>query len=124
MQNRLLSEYQHRIKSIPAPGCGCHTTIMGVSNLGVMAGLGPEQIFVDIRDAIPKGKRRISDREIQDAIRKALADYNGGTYAPRPRPAPVDKDGKKALQKIISQGKISDEVDLWEASPIRLWEEP
>ncbi|MDH4267213.1 MAG: hypothetical protein OEW45_16405, partial [Deltaproteobacteria bacterium] len=28
------------------------------------------------------------------------------------------------LQKIIDQGKIHDEVDIWEASPIRLWGEP
>ncbi|MEI7672284.1 MAG: hypothetical protein WCK00_09250, partial [Deltaproteobacteria bacterium] len=33
-------------------------------------------------------------------------------------------DGKVALQKIINQGKITDEADLWETSPRRLWEEP
>jgi len=120
----LLARYQESLRSIPPSGCGCHPYLLAVSNYGIMSGRGADQIFSDIRGAIPQGKRRISDREISDAIRKALSDHSGGTFTPKVRPAPVVINGKAALQKIIDQGKISEEADLWEASPIRLLEEP
>lgn len=121
----LLSSYQDALRTIPSPGGGgAHSSILGVANRGVNAGLTAETIFSDLRRFIPQGKRRISDREISDAVNKALADHNGGTFTPRPRPKPVVQDGKAALQKIIASGNISDEVDLWECSPLRLWEEP
>jgi hypothetical protein len=120
-----LSKYRNRLSCIPTPGGnGCHPALLGTANLGILAGLAAEQIFSDIRSTIPGGTRRISDREIQEAINKAMQDHNGGTYTPRTRPAPFAQDGKAALQRIINQGKISDEAYLWEASPLRLWEEP
>ena len=121
----LLARYQDALPNIPSPGGGgAHTAILGIANLGVMAGLTAEAIFQDLRRSVPSGKRKVSDREITDAINKALQDHNGGTFTPKARPAPVVNDGKAALQKIIDQAKITTEVDLWEASPIRLWEAP
>ncbi len=119
------ARYRDARANIPTPGGGgCHTAILGISNLGVMAGIPPEAIFQDIRQSIPRGLRKVSDREIHDAIRKAISDHNGGTFTPRTRATPVVQDGKAALRRIIDQGKISNEVDLWEASPIRLLDEP
>lgn len=121
----LLARYQEALRNIPFPGGGgCHTAILGVSNLGVIAGIPSESIFQDLRRSIPQGKRRISDKEITDAIRKALSDHQGGTFTPRPRPAPIVNDGKAAFKKIIDQAKITNEADLWESSPLPLWEEP
>jgi hypothetical protein len=121
----IIGRYQESRLNIPIPGSGgCHTAILGVANLGVLAGLAAEAIFQDLRRSIPQGKRQISDREITDAINKAQQDHTDGTFTPRPRPKPVVQDGKAALQNIIDQGKISDEVDLWEASQIRLLGEP
>ncbi|MGD0236947.1 MAG: hypothetical protein ABSC55_20740 [Syntrophorhabdales bacterium] len=121
----LLVRYQKRLETIPSPGGnGCHVALLAAANLGIMAGVSPGQIFSDLRAAIPTGKRFVTDREIGDAISKALLDHNGGTFTPRPRPAPVVQDGKSALRKIIGQSRYSDEADLWEASPIRLLDEP
>ena len=120
----LLARYNEALRNIPPPGCGCHGYLLTVSNYGVMAGLRPETIFQDIRRAIPQGSRRIPDKEIQDALSKAISDHNGGTFTPRLRPVPVVQDGKAALRRIIDQATITTEVDLWEASPIRLWEAP
>jgi hypothetical protein len=53
-----------------------------------------------------------------------MQDHNGGNFTPRPRPEPIVKDRKAALQRVIDQAKISDEVDLIECSPVRLWDEP
>jgi len=119
-----LNRYSETLKKIPAPGCGCHNFLLSVSNLGVIAGVTPEKLFDDIRQNIPKGNRRVSDREIQDAISKAFSDHNTGTFTPKPQPQPIVSDGRAAFNKIISQSYISSEADLWELSPIRLLDEP
>jgi hypothetical protein len=115
-----LARYREALASIAPPGCGCHRRLLSVANRGVLAEIDPDQMFADIRRAIPLGTRRIPDREIADAIRKALQDHAGGTFTPRPRPQPAVHDGKGALQRIIRQATISDEVDLSERSPVRL----
>lgn len=119
-----MNSYQNALVNIPAPGCGCHSYLLTVSNYGFIAKMTGDQIFSDIRRHIPSGSRRIADKEINEAISKAKKDHDGGTFIPRPRPTPIVKDGKATLQKIINQAKITNEVDLWEASPIRLWEAP
>jgi hypothetical protein len=53
-----------------------------------------------------------------------MVDFNSGTFVPRPRPISAVRDGRTALQRIITQGNITAEADLWEASPIRLLREP
>jgi hypothetical protein len=119
-----IDRYHEALTNIPPPGCGCHPALLSVANYGFMAGLGPQRIHDDIRGSIPTGTRRIPDREITDAVNKALADHNSGTFTPRPRPEPIMKDGKAARERIINQAVISNEVDLWESSPIRLWDNP
>jgi hypothetical protein len=119
-----IDRYNDALNQIPAPGGGCHTALLSVANIGILAGRSPERLFDDMRQVIPEGSRRISDREIQDAINKAMADHNNGTFTPKSKPVPVVNDGKTALQRIIRQGKYCDDADLWETSPIRLLEEP
>lgn len=121
----VLDRYSKALESIPAPGgAGCHPALLSVANLGTLAGLDPEQIYSDLRRAIPTGGRRVPDREIRTTIQKALRDHQGGTFAPKPRSQPIIRDGAVALQKILIQAKISDDVDLWESSPIRLLDDP
>lgn len=127
------AKYQERLATIPAPGGGgCHVSLLGVANLGIMGGIDPETIFQDIRETIPQGRRRVTDQEIRAAIRRAMNDHGATVTLPTgeayrrykpPKPESPIKNGKTALQNIIKQSKISDEADLWESSPIRLdWE--
>jgi hypothetical protein len=118
------NRYRSALSNIPAPGCGCHTYLLSLANRGVRAGLDPERMFSDIRRSIPTGTRRIPDREIEQAIRKAIIDHHHAGYRPIPRPSAVVKDGKAVLQKIIAQARITHEADLWESSPVRLWQSP
>ena len=119
----VITKYRNRLAAIPAPGGGCHTSLLGVANLGILGGLDPDSIFCDLRAAIPPGRRRVSDQEIRAAIHKATTDHKNEPYRRSSKAEPVIKDGKSALQAIIKQSKISDEADLWESSPIRLdWE--
>lgn len=119
-----LDRYKENLTNPRPPGTGCHSWIMSTANLGVMAGLELRRLYDDIRNVIPPGTRRISDREVQDAIRKALADHRGRDYIPRPRPSSILQNAQNALKKIVAQAKITSEMDLWEQSLIRLWEEP
>lgn len=119
---RELELYREALTRIPPPGCGCHPALLSVANYGVRAGLDGQRITQDIRNYIQPGNRRVSDREIADAINKAMSDHNGVTFTPRP--APIVSNGKSVLKKIIDQAQISSEVDLWESSPIRLRCEP
>ena len=121
-----LARFYDALAVLPPPGCGedLNPRLLGAANHGVNAGLNPEDIFRRIREAIPAGRRRVSDGEITRAINKALRDHRRGIWTPTPRPAPVVLNGKKALRGIIAQGTINTEVDLWEASPIRLRDEP
>ena len=115
------SRYIEALRTIPAPGGnGCHTSLLGVANLGIMAGKDPHELHEEIRQAIPAGRRRVRDSEITDAINKALVDHQGGTFTPRPRPAPAVRNGNAARQRIINQGRISDDADLWEESPVKI----
>lgn len=114
------SRYKERLDNIPPPGSGCHPSLLGVANLGVLAGKDPREIYEDIRCSIPPGSREVGEREITDAIIKAVRDHQGGTFTPRSQPEPIIKDGKVALQRIIEQGRINKDVDLMEASPVRI----
>ncbi|MCX5830532.1 MAG: hypothetical protein NT140_01325 [Deltaproteobacteria bacterium] len=122
MPSPVLDRYAETLRNLPPPGVGanCHGRIMAAANYGVMAGLPPERIHDDLLHAIPPGKRRLPSNEIPDAIKRALSDFNGGSFIPRPRSKPIVQDGKKALQGIIDQGEFGDEADLWESSPIRI----
>jgi hypothetical protein len=115
--------YTEKLNALPAPGCGRHMWLLSVSNSGIKSGISPYEIYSDIRRTITDG-RHIPDREVWSAIKKAHTDHTGGTYTPRLRPKPVVRDGKTALERIISQAQTGEEVDIWESSPIRILDEP
>jgi len=115
-----------KLQNIPAPGQGCHPALLGVANVGALSKRPAHEVFAEIRASIPQGQRWVTDNEIQAAILKAYADHNpislptGKKYL-RPRtPAPIIHCGRTALQRIIEQSIIADEVDLWESSKIRI----
>jgi hypothetical protein len=113
------SNYNDRLNNFPAHKQGRHPALLGVANLGIMAGKTLKEIHDDLRRATERNP--MPDSEISAAIRKASSDHGAGsTYRPQPRPAPLIPNGKTALQRIIGQTTISEDVDLWDSSPIRL----
>lgn len=121
-------KYIEKLNSMPAPGTGCHPSLLSAANLGVLADIPPEEIFSEIRGSIPAGKRKVSDKEINEAIIRAAKDNcnitlpNGERYRRYipPKSKAIIKDSKATLQRILEQSNISEEVDLWEKSPIRI----
>lgn len=124
-------KYIEKLNSMPAPGQGCHPALLGAANVGALAGIPAEETYASIRASIPRGKRKVSDKEVFDAVSRAYLENgkiilpNGERYR-RYIPAKAEphvQNGKAALQQIIEQSNISDDADLWELSEIRLdWE--
>lgn len=106
---------------MPAPAQGRHTALLGIANLAIMAGKTPDAVHDDLRRVTADNP--MPDSEIRAAVLKAASDHGtGSSYRPTPKPAPLIKDGKAALQRIIDAGPISNDADLWEASPVRLYD--
>ncbi len=116
--------YNSRLANPVAPGCGFHSWLMGTANLGIMAGKDPHVLHEDIRRVVLPGTRRVHDNEIRDAIEKAIREHGSGTCKLRPRPDSIVRNGKAARLKIINQGNIISEADLWDISPVPLLGEP
>ncbi len=118
-------DYKTELKRIPPPGGnGCHTRLLGVANLGVKEGHTPEQVAADLRAGIPIGTRRVSDREILDAVEKAAREAgqcqtDKTTWTPCATTTRPRVDAAKLRMKIMALGS-PDEADLWESSPVRL----
>ena len=137
---RIEAKFRDALAAIPAPGCGCHASLLGVANLGIMAGLDDNSILAEIRNAIPAGKRRVADREIMEAIQRAHKDTVPlAENAPRQRPVPPPRrspaeklaailrdspeTAEKLKAKIIDAGDNAVDLfgaDTWEQSPIRI----
>jgi hypothetical protein len=98
-------------------GQGAHSYVWLMAKLGKESGYSEDRIFNDVRHVLDN---RVSNKEIDQAIGTA----KNHTGTPRPAAPPIVKDGAATLLRIIAQGTISDEADLWECSPIRLWEAP
>lgn len=126
-----LERYRAALLALPAPGTGngCHTALLGVANLGVLAGLDDGQIVADIATAVPAGRRPVAVSEISATVRTARRSATALTpvsawraaYHPS-RPQPVT-DWDAVRNAIIKAG--GGEVDpygpdFWESSPTRI----
>ena len=130
--------YREALASIPAPGGGgCHTALLGVASLAIMAGRSDTEALAEIKSAIPHGRRRVSDKEIADAIRRAHLDTvrrEPGTVTRRPIPPPkrdaaairsdtVKEEAATLRRDVLAAGGDALDpfgADVWEASPIRI----
>jgi len=128
----MLEKYNNSLHEIPAPGgAGCHAALLGIANYGVMAGLTDGQLLNDMRASIPQGTRKVPDSEIMKAIDRARMDFQpfdtAQGYVPRKVPVktkPPERVKPEYLRHLIGKGLGQTEADFWEASPIRLYNEP
>lgn len=122
----LQARYQESLSNLPTPGCGdgCHGAILGTANRGALAGRSPEEVFEDLRRAIPRGKRPVSDREVADAINKAFSEHADGCFVPRSKPKPIVRNGAVVLRRLIEQGRGATEEGIRAASPVPIPDRP
>jgi hypothetical protein len=115
------------LQTIPPPGSGgCHASLLGVANLGVMCGLNDHEIFTDIRNYIPAGTRHVPDNEITKTIQRARIDTvpmderPDGWLAPKPPAATRNVKAEARLEQILKMGEGCGEADFFDMSPIEL----
>lgn len=106
-------------------GGGLHCALLGSANLGVRAGMSRDEIFGAIRPAI-YGSRPVSDREIFQAIDKAIQDGTRGAPKPRSTPmsVPPSVDAGTLLRAILAKGEGRNEADLRRDSPVAISPDP
>jgi hypothetical protein len=112
-----LDRYNDELSHMPASGGGgCHTTLLRVANFGRLAGVSCDQVAQDLAANV-HGTRRVTEREIQDAINKAF--NSPSTLRPHATTRPT-VDGARLLNAIAERGAGFTEVELWELSPVRI----
>lgn len=118
-----LTRFDQALTTLPTSGGGgCHAALLGRANLGLAAGLTPDQVFQHLRASV-RGSRHVPDREIMAAVRRAEADaptFTGTRPRWTPKPTRPAFDGPAARARIIERGASVTEAELWEASPIRV----
>ena len=117
----MLEKYEEKLANIPVPGGanGCHQALLGVANLGILAGIDPAAIIREIRSHTPPGKRQVGDREILDAVNKAMSDQKRGRHF-EPPTKPEIKNGSKLRDDLIRSSHVHHEIDLFVKSPVPL----
>lgn len=110
--------FQAALARIPAPGVGknCHSSLLGVATLGIRAGHGPDELVEAIKAVIPSGKRVVSDKEIRDAVNRALVDTvpAGSTSSDRP---PVEISRRVRLSEAEA-AKVRAQILTYSTGPV------
>jgi len=116
MKTNAFERYCTALRDIPpSGGGGCHSALLGIANLGRRAGVERHQIAQDLAASV-HGSRKVAAAEIVAAVAKAFESSS------RARPATTRPvvDGEKLLNSITKRGAAFDDVELWEASPVRI----
>ncbi len=117
LQHEGLRRYEERLRTLPASGGGgCHPALLGCATLGVRAGVEPERICRDLRGHV-HGTRIVTDREIDEAVAKAMNDSDSWQ---RRQPKRSRADRGEALRKVVNAGREVGEADVVEKSSIRI----
>lgn len=118
-RDQSLAAYQLQCKNMPSPGkgLGCHRTLLRAANLGRMSEISRNQVFLDIRQSIPPGKRIVSDEEIMDAISKAFSNSDDSYDSIRKKDR---NNGQTSLQTFLSNCISYGDEEIRESSPINI----
>lgn len=119
-----LHRFYNALRSLPRPGGnGYHPCLLGVANIGIMAGIHPAELVAMIRQHTPAGGRRVSDKEIVDAVNKAVRDHTG---TPRRwtgrhhQPATRLFNAETFMAACMAEANGIGEYDISEVSPVRI----
>ena len=120
---RAAEKYKEALAACPSKGGGVHAWMLGAANHAAAAGIPAEQAAAEIAAAMTRPPSPSS--EVRDAVARAYRDRGArpaaglSAWLPparpfKPRPAPL------SASTFIRRGGDAEEVDLWEASPVRI----
>lgn len=121
------SRFTAALSTLPRPGGnGYHPRLLGVANIGIRSGIPPAAVATALRAYTPPDGRHVPDREIADAVNKAVCGQSGPPQrrgVPRwrvPKPAVQPFDAAGFMADRLAEGTGCGEADIWEASPVRI----
>ena len=120
-------KYFDSLRDIPAPGvgAGCHAYLLRVANLGALAGFNPHEIARELYQAVPRGKRNVTQYEVEAAVAKAfhhrLIKPGEKIEFKRKDPPLVSED---LVHQLIKRGKGATIDFIMEKSPIAIPGQP
>ena len=125
---KITNSFTAALSTLPRPGGnGYHPRLLGVANIGIRSGLSPEEVAAALRAHTLPGGRRVPDREIADAVQKAMAgrpniSFRSYTTHRWHNPCPATKtfDVPTFMRRMQREADGIEEVDIWEASPVRI----
>ena len=125
---KITNSFAAALSSLPRPGGnGYHPRLLGVANIGIRSGLSPDEVAAALRAHTPQGGRRVPDREIADAVTKAMDGRPNFPTRRRPArrwhtpcPAPKTFDVPTFMRRMQREADGIEEADIWAASPVRI----
>jgi hypothetical protein len=127
-----------KLRTPPKAGSGIHGWLFSCARQ-LHAHLTPEQAFEALKISAMRCDRRVSDREIRDAVQNSIGvawearethQYDPDVVAPQGEKPPVERwvrtmepwpkrhDPTRAMALADARSKVSTLADLWESSPI------
>lgn len=131
LQHPLEARFVEALQRIPPPGGnGCHQALLGAANYGAMAGYGEDAIVERLIANVPAGERPVPERELRDAVRKALRDHAvrlTGGLPTRIRQPSADQpifDARRFMLDHLKAGAEATDGDVRNLSPIKIPDDP
>lgn len=122
----ILARYESRLSELARQVGDRNRRLLGIANLGVLAGLSPDRIESDIITA--SGNPPLSTQEVRHAVRRALQDTSplpdigdaprAIVRRPPPPPPPLGRGAVDFVERTLAAGRNA--PDLAESSPIRI----
>ena len=117
-------EYDSLIKHFPAPGGGgAHQAFFKAGALGYRARMPEDKVVADVKAALPRGGRSVSDDEVETGVAAGFADAMsrslGEAKAKNPKTAksriPAD-----SFRRLVELGRGASEASIMARSPVKL----
>ncbi len=130
-QSKAAEKYRNGLAALAGLKGQRNTSLLGLTNLGIMAGLSDERIESEVIDA--SGTPPLTSAEVRHAIQTARRDTQplgdgsctGRTWRPTPpQPSPLGSGARSFVQRMIEAGTGTTFETLAECSPFPIPEVP
>jgi len=131
-QAHALDKYRERISALPFQTGERNSRLLGIANLGVMAGLTDERMIAEI--SASSGTPPLSEAEVRHAIKtsrrtvKPLSEKPSSVFrawTPSPKPPPRLGNGAATyVSRMIAEGRGTSSETLRSVSPVQIPREP
>ena len=125
--NKVLTAYRHRLAGLAGIKGQRNASLLGIANLGILAGLPDCQLEQEVREA--SGAPPLTVAEIRHAIRTARRDTQPLSdrtltaprwMSPKPKPPPLGSGAASFVRRMIGKGAGATFEKLAASSPVKI----